>query len=112
PNLSAQTEVVPVIRTPLYVSYKVVNWPAPDIYPNVAVKFVPAAYVPVASAEPVLWRRAAAPVESFTNVALMLSPSIGVSTSWNDLPAVKWPAVELYPNLAVRFAAPLPAIPP
>src|ERR1700758_2850968 len=113
PNLAiAGSETVPTPRAPLYVNYRVVNWPAPDVYPNVASRIAAAPTQIRAPVEPQLWQSPPQQPTLFPNLAALapvyVPPAAIEPQLWKSLG--QQPA--LFPNLAALIALPVYVPPP
>jgi hypothetical protein len=108
PNLAAQTEIVPVIRSPLYVSYRAVNWVAPDVYPNVSVRVVSPASPPP-SGDPLLWKRLPPQIDLPPNIAVNLQTQRPAGTYLDPLVRRYVIPPDVYPNIAVNLQTQTPA---
>jgi hypothetical protein len=107
PNLSAQTETVPVPRAPLYINGP---WKSPvqvDVYPNIALS---AAAPAIQVLRPALyvnapWKSYLQP-DLYPNIAILIQGAIGNITVFYDLPPIRALQPDLYPNLAATAAPP------
>lgn len=99
--------VVPVVRAPVYVTTPWKHGTQVEQQVNLAVRGGAAPTVLLRpSAEPTFTRRLAQAPELFPNIALMLSPSAGNISTFDDLPTRKAFAFELFPNLSVGTGTP------
>jgi hypothetical protein len=85
PNISFAQETVPVIRAPLYMAYKPVRGPVPDVFPNIAALAQPPVVLIPAPIDVPIFRRPPPQIDVYPNIVVKVSVEPGKS-----IPTLEW----------------------
>jgi hypothetical protein len=115
PNIAANvgTYDAPIVRQPVYTSYKPQAKSQVDNYVNVAVRAVAAVAQPTQPifVEPIYYKvRWQQPILFPNVVVTAFAGTFNVSSS-DDIVARRWPQIDLSPNIAISFVAAARVIP-